>query len=148
MIFVTDLVNTGRAKPSDCFSSKLRQRENIKVSGEWGYTVWPVDCSVFWAVYAAGADSGKYGRKLPLSAAGYFRIPFVINTNQPEDLLFVSLIHKERNMQVCAALNSIIKAVKAQNLSFFFVKKIISMKFHGIAGGICFFETQVFFYGV
>nr|WP_249477291.1 hypothetical protein [Escherichia coli] len=118
------------------------------MSGEGGYTVWPVDCSVFWAVYAAGADSGKYGRKLPLSAAGYFRIPFVINTNQPEDLLFVSLIHKERNMQVCAALNSIIKAVKAQNLSFFFVKKIISMKFHGIAGGICFFETQVFFYGV
>ena len=71
------------------------------------------------AVHAAGADTGKNGRKLPLRAAGYFRIPFVINTYKPEDQLFVSRIQKERNTQVSAALNSIVKIIKAQNFSFF-----------------------------
>ncbi|MCO5014944.1 hypothetical protein M1V57_28410, partial [Escherichia coli] len=37
---------------------------------------------------------------LPLRAAGYFRIPFVINTYKPEDQLFVSGIHKGGNIQV------------------------------------------------
>ncbi|END1289372.1 hypothetical protein ACENYM_004519, partial [Shigella sonnei] len=32
---------------------------------------------------------------------------------------FVSGIHKERNIQVCATLNGIVKIIKAQNLSFF-----------------------------
>ncbi|WP_276357562.1 hypothetical protein [Escherichia coli] len=63
-----------------------------------------------------------------------FRIPFVIDTNKPEDQLFVSSIQKERNTQVSAALNGIVKIIKAQNFSVFFVKKIIRMKFHNIAG--------------
>ncbi|BHI70914.1 hypothetical protein JNE17039_44640 (plasmid) [Escherichia coli] len=67
------------------------------------------------AVHAAGADTGKNGRKLPLRAAGDFRIPFVINTYKPEDLRFVSRIHKERNIKVCAVLNCIVKTIKAQN---------------------------------
>ncbi|EIS4881293.1 hypothetical protein LZX86_004208 [Escherichia coli] len=57
------------------------------------------------------ADTGKNSRKLPLRAAGNFRITFVINTNKPEDQLFVSGIYKERNIQVCAALYDIIKGV-------------------------------------
>ncbi|WP_205715523.1 hypothetical protein, partial [Escherichia coli] len=44
------------------------------------------------------SDTGKNGRKLSLRAAGYFRIPFVINTYKPEDQLFVSDIHKEGNI--------------------------------------------------
>ncbi|ENA06463.1 putative iS91 orf [Escherichia coli P0304816.1] len=79
--------------------------------------------AAFRTVHTAGADTGKNVRKLPLRAAGYFRIPFVINTYKPEDQLFVSLIHKERNIQVCAAFNGIVKTIKAQNFSVFFVKK-------------------------
>ncbi|EPX0905597.1 hypothetical protein ACWU7N_004687, partial [Escherichia coli] len=63
------------------------------------------------AVHTAGADTGKNGRKFPLRAAGDFRIPFVINTYKPEDQLFVSRIHKERNIQVCAAFNGIVKTI-------------------------------------
>ncbi|EFB9821975.1 hypothetical protein AB0807_004005 [Escherichia coli] len=70
-------------------------------------------------VHAAGADTGKNGCKLPLRAAGNFRIPFVINTNKPEDPLFVSHIHKERNTQVSTALNGIVKIIKAQNFCVF-----------------------------
>ncbi|EAW8720015.1 TPA: hypothetical protein N3D26_004697 [Salmonella enterica subsp. enterica serovar Bredeney] len=80
----------------------------------------------------------------PLRAVGYFRVPFVINTDKPEDQLFVSRIHKERNIQVCAVLNGIIKIIKAQNFCFFFVKKIISRH----SGEVCFFEERVFVYGV
>ncbi|HAH7673330.1 TPA: hypothetical protein ACQ7XS_004383 [Escherichia coli] len=58
----------------------------------------------------------------------------VINTNKPEDQLFVSCIHKERNIQVCATLNGIVKIIKAQNLCVFFVKKVIFVKLHDIAG--------------
>ncbi|ADA73363.1 TPA: hypothetical protein ACYEQ8_004753 [Escherichia coli] len=86
------------------------------------------------AVHTAGADTGKNGRKFPLRAAGDFRIPFVINTYKPEDQLFVSRIHKERNIQVCAAFNGIVKTIKAQNFCVFFVKKIIFVKLHDIAG--------------
>ncbi|MFP1498205.1 hypothetical protein ACLB1Q_36695 [Escherichia coli] len=64
---------------------------------------------------SAGADTGSNGRKHPLRTAGNFRIAFVINTNKPEDHLFVSHIHKERNIQVCAALNGIVKIIKVQN---------------------------------
>ncbi|EFA7396625.1 hypothetical protein ACRB7M_003478 [Escherichia coli] len=83
-------------------------------------------------VHAAGADTGKNGCKLPLRAAGYFRIPFVINTNKPEDQLFVSRIHKERNTQVSAALNGIVKTIKAQNFCVFFVKEVIVVNFGDI----------------
>ncbi|KXK77260.1 transposase [Escherichia coli] len=86
------------------------------------------------AVHAAGADTGKNGRKLPLCTAGYFRIPFVINTYKPEDQLFVSGIHKEGNIQVCAALNGIVKIIKAQSFCVFFVKEVIVVKLHDIAG--------------
>ena len=41
---------------------------------------------------------------------------------------------KERNTQVSAALNGIVKIIIVQNFSVFFVKKIIRMKFHSIAG--------------
>ncbi|EFF9187524.1 hypothetical protein BKZ62_005308 [Escherichia coli] len=80
------------------------------------------------AVHAAGADTGKNGRKLPLRAAGYFRIPFVINTYKPEDQLFVSGIHKEGNIQVCAALNGIVKIIKAQSFCVFFVKEVCGLE--------------------
>ncbi|WP_213046469.1 hypothetical protein, partial [Escherichia coli] len=44
-------------------------------------------------------------------------------------------LHPERTeSQVSAALNGIVKIIKAQNFSVFFVKKIIRMKFHNIAG--------------
>ena len=99
-----------------------------------GDSVRPVNRATLRAVHAAGADTGKNGRKLPLRVTGDFRIPFVINTYKPEDQLFVSGIHKEGNIQVCAALNGIVKIIKAQNFSVFFVKKIIRMKFHNIAG--------------
>ncbi|MCW7199827.1 hypothetical protein OHD55_30020 [Escherichia coli] len=75
-------------------------------------------------------------------------MPFVINTYKPEDQLFVSGIHKERNIQVCATLNSIVKIIEAQNLYFFFVKKIIFVKFLQHSGEVCFFEVRVFVYGV
>ena len=39
-----------------------------------------------------------------------------------------------RTGTVSAALNGIVKIIKAQNFSVFFVKKIIRMKFHNIAG--------------
>ncbi|EFZ2364521.1 hypothetical protein ABM912_004513, partial [Shigella dysenteriae] len=84
-----------------------------------GDSVRPVNRATLRAVHTAGADTGKNGRKFPLRAAGDFRIPFVINTYKPEDQLFVSGIHKERNIQVCATLNGIVKIIKAQNLSFF-----------------------------
>lgn len=45
-------------------------------------------------------------------------------------------IHKERNTLACAALNSIVRIIKAQNCCFFFVKKIIFVKFYNIAGGL------------
>ncbi len=93
-----------------------------------------MNCAAFRAVHTTGTDTGKNGCKLPLRTAGYFRIPFVIDTNKPEDQLFVSCIQKERNTQVSAALNGIVKIIKAQNFSVFFVKKIIRMKFHNIAG--------------
>ncbi|EHL2401663.1 hypothetical protein KDF39_005600, partial [Escherichia coli] len=51
-------------------------------------------------------------------------IPFVINTYKPEDQLFVSGIHKEGNIQVCAALNGIVKIIKAQSFCVFFVKEV------------------------
>ena len=86
------------------------------------------------AVHTTGTDTGKNGCKLPLRTAGYFRIPFVIDTNKPEDQLFVSRIHKERNIQVCSAFNGIVKTIKAQNFCVFFVKKIIFVKLHDIAG--------------
>ncbi|EEY8066773.1 hypothetical protein E9P57_004665, partial [Escherichia coli] len=70
----------------------------------------------------------------PALCTGYFRIPFVINTNKPEDQLFVSGIHKERNIQVCAALNGIVKTIKAQNFCVFFVKEVIVVTLHDIAG--------------
>ncbi|MBN6692645.1 hypothetical protein JR888_24640, partial [Escherichia coli] len=57
-----------------------------------------------------------------------------LSLNKPEDQLFVSCIQKERNTQVSAALNGIVKIIKVQNFSVFFVKKIIRMKFHNIAG--------------
>ncbi|HBA7781999.1 hypothetical protein R9Q10_00220 [Escherichia coli] len=79
----------------------------------------PVNRITFRAVHASGADTGNNGRKLPLRASGYFWISFVINTYKPEDQLFVSRIHKERNIQVCTALNSIVKIIKVQNLSVF-----------------------------
>lgn len=81
----------------------------------------------------AGADTGKNGCKLPLRATGDFRVPFVINTYKPEDQLFVSRIHKEGNIQVCAALNGIVKTIKAQNFCVFFVKEVIVVKLHEIA---------------
>ncbi|WP_199898177.1 hypothetical protein [Escherichia coli] len=122
------------------------------------------------AVHAAGADTGKNGRKLPLRAAGYFRIPFVINTYKPEDQLFVSGIHKEgniqvcaalngssklskcfrhpqrRNIQVCAALNGIVKIIKE-------LLRLLRQRSHRReasrhSGEVCFFEGQVFVYGV
>ncbi|ENE3051176.1 hypothetical protein ABNA94_005456, partial [Escherichia coli] len=43
-------------------------------------------------------------------------------------------IHKEGNIQVCAALNGIVKTIKAQNFSVFFVKEVIVVKRHDIAG--------------
>ncbi|MXD32747.1 hypothetical protein FQZ81_22635 [Escherichia coli] len=86
------------------------------------------------AVHTAGADTGKNGRKLPLCTTGYFRISFVINTYKPEDQLFVSGIHKERNIQVCTVLNGIVKTIKAQNFCVFFVKEVIFVKLHDIAG--------------
>ncbi|EPU2761164.1 hypothetical protein ACVVDA_004718, partial [Shigella sonnei] len=79
----------------------------------------PVNRTAFRAIHAVGADTGRNCRKFPLHAAGNFRIPFVINTYKPEDQFFVSGIHKERNIQVCATLNGIVKIIKAQNLSFF-----------------------------
>ncbi|EOO9426654.1 hypothetical protein KUS54_RS25790, partial [Escherichia coli] len=99
-----------------------------------GYTIRLVNGATLRAVDAAGADSGKNGRKLPLCTASDFRIPFVINTNKPEDQLFVSRIQKEWNIQVCAALNGIVKIIKVQNVCFFFVKKVIFVKFYDIAG--------------
>lgn len=51
----------------------------------------------------AGADTGMNGRNLPLRAAGYFWIPFVINAYKPEDQFLGSGIHKEGICQVCAA---------------------------------------------
>ncbi|EOQ8126059.1 hypothetical protein K7695_RS26675, partial [Escherichia coli] len=81
---------------------------NGEASEGRGNSVRPVNRATLRAVHAAGADTGKNGRKLPLRAAGYFRIPFVINTYKPEDQLFVSDIHKEGNIQVCAALNGIV----------------------------------------
>ncbi|EBV1256923.1 transposase [Salmonella enterica subsp. enterica serovar Corvallis] len=99
------------------------------------------------AVHAAGADAGKNGRKLPLRAAGDFRIPFVINTYKPEDQFFVSRIHKERNIQVCAALNGIVKIIKTQNFCVFFVKKIIFVKRHDIAGKFASLRGGVTFTG-
>ena len=53
---------------------------------------------------------------------------------KPEDQLFVSRIHKERNIQVCAAFNGIVKTIKAQNFCVFFVKEVIVVKLHDIAG--------------
>ncbi|HBE5670834.1 hypothetical protein OU548_24190 [Escherichia coli] len=97
---------------------------------------------------AAGADTGKNGRKLPLRATGDFRMPFVINTYKPENQLFVSRIHKERNIQVRAALYGIVKIIKAQNLSFFFIKKSHRREASRHNGEVCFFEVQVFVYGV
>ncbi|HEB1798505.1 TPA: hypothetical protein RY505_003589 [Escherichia albertii] len=82
----------------------------------------------------AGADTGKNGRKFPLRTTGYFRITFVIDTNKPEDQLFVFRIHKEGNIQVSAALNGIVKIIKAQNFCVFFVKEVIVVKLHDIAG--------------
>ncbi|EFE6876519.1 hypothetical protein GDQ71_19915 [Escherichia coli] len=78
-----------------------------------------MNCAAFRAVHTTGTDTGKNGCKLPLRTAGYFRIPFVIDTNKPEDQLFVSCIQKERNTQVSAALNGIVKIIKAQNFSVF-----------------------------
>ncbi|EON3482473.1 hypothetical protein ACLLMF_004888 [Escherichia coli] len=92
-----------------------------------------MNCAALLAVHTVGADTRKNGRKLPLRAAGYFRIPFVINTYKSEDQLFVSRIHKEENIQVCAALNGIVKIIKAQNFSFF-VKKVIFVELYNIAG--------------
>ncbi|HDV1257996.1 TPA: hypothetical protein RHV46_003796 [Escherichia coli] len=80
-----------------------------------GDSVRPVNRAALRTVHTAGADTGKNGRKHPLRTAGNFRIAFVINTNKPEDHLFVSHIHKERNIQVCAALNGIVKIIKVQN---------------------------------
>ncbi|WP_159093548.1 hypothetical protein, partial [Escherichia coli] len=48
--------------------------------------------------------------------------------------LFVSGIHKEGNIQVCAALNGIVKIIKAQSFCVFFVKEVIVVKLHDIAG--------------
>lgn len=55
-------------------------------------------------------------------------------TYKPEDQLFVSGIHKEGNIQVCAALNGIVKIIKAQSFCVFFVKEVIVVKLHDIAG--------------
>ncbi|END3664468.1 hypothetical protein ABL231_004918, partial [Escherichia coli] len=65
---------------------------------------------------------------------GDFRMPFVIDTYKPEDQLFVSRIHKEGNIKVCAVLNGIVKTIKAQNFCVFFVKEVIVVKLHDIAG--------------
>ncbi|WP_171548043.1 hypothetical protein, partial [Shigella sonnei] len=96
-----------------------KYRQNGEASEGRGDSVRPVNRATLRAVHTAGADTGKNGRKFPLHAAGNFRIPFVINTYKPEDQFFVSGIHKERNIQVCATLNGIVKIIKAQNLSFF-----------------------------
>ncbi|MDM5035235.1 hypothetical protein QT350_25055 (plasmid) [Escherichia coli] len=61
-------------------------------------------------------------RSVQRAISGY---PFVINTYKPEDQLFVSGIHKEGNIQVCAALNGIVKIIKAQSFCVFFVKELI-----------------------
>lgn len=70
-------------------------------------------------------------RSVQRAISGY---PSSSNTYKPEDQLFVSRIHKERNIQVCAAFNGIVKTIKAQNFCVFFVKKIIFVKLHDIAG--------------
>ncbi|MBW6098362.1 hypothetical protein HT118_16840 [Escherichia coli] len=67
-------------------------------------------------------------------------------TNQKTSF-FVSGIHKGGNIQVCAALNGIVKIIKAQNFCVFFVKEVIVVKLHDIAREVCFFEGQVFVYG-
>ncbi|WP_159032754.1 hypothetical protein [Escherichia coli] len=54
-------------------------------------------------------------------------------TNQKTSF-FVSGIHKEGNIQVCAALNGIVKIIKAQSFCVFFVKEVIVVKLHDIAG--------------
>ncbi len=41
---------------------------------------------------------------------------------------------KEGNIQVCAALNGIVKIIKAQSFCVFFVKEVIVVKLHDIAG--------------
>ncbi|EFC5900610.1 hypothetical protein H5U53_24255 [Escherichia coli] len=66
-------------------------------------------------------------------------------TNQKTSFLG---IHKEGNIQVCAALNGIVKIIKAQSFCVFFVKEVIVVKLHDIAGKFASFEGQVFVYGV
>ena len=104
------------------FSPAEKYRQNRDASEGRGYTIRPVNRTALRAVYAAGADTWEWSRT-PLCTACYFRIVLVINTNEPEDPLFVSCTHKKRNIQVCAALNGIIKIIKAQNLCVFFDKK-------------------------
>ncbi|HAV9068933.1 TPA: hypothetical protein JLE79_004148 [Escherichia coli] len=101
-----------------------------------------MNCAALLAVHTVGADTRKNGRKLPLRAAGYFRISFVINTYKSEDQLFVSRIHKEGNIQVCAALNGIVKIIQLLR------QKIIFVELHNIAGEFASFEVQFFVYGV
>lgn len=108
--------------------------QNGEASEGRGHAIRPVNCATFRAVHTTGADTGKNGRKFPFRATGNFWILLVINTNKPEDQLFASGIHKERNIPVCAALNGIVKIIKAQNLGFFFIKKVIFLKFHNIPG--------------
>ncbi|EOJ6138876.1 hypothetical protein ACKD5B_004552, partial [Shigella sonnei] len=96
-----------------------KYRQNGEASERRNNAIRPVNRTAFRAIHAVGADTGRNCRKFPLRAAGNFRIPFVINTYKPEDQFFVSGIHKERNIQVCATLNGIVKIIKAQNLSFF-----------------------------
>lgn len=92
VIFVTDSITTRRTAPSGCFSSQLSQRlPCCKMSAKRGSirrrgnSIRPVNSAAFLAVHTAGADTGKNGRKLSFRTAGYFRIPFVIDTNKPEE---------------------------------------------------------------
>ncbi|ENU4631067.1 hypothetical protein ACMS8A_004241 [Escherichia coli O28ac,42:H7] len=71
--------------------------------------------------------------QIPAPCSGQFPDTLRHQHDKPEEQFFVSGIHKERNIQVCATLNGIVKIIKAQNLSFFFVKKIIFVKFYDIA---------------
>ncbi|MCW0137746.1 hypothetical protein OIU92_31665 [Escherichia coli] len=82
-----------------------------------------MNCAAFLAVHTTGTDTGKNGCKLPPVQRAISGYPSSSTSNKPEDQLFVSCIQKERNTQVSAALNGIVKIIKAQNFSVFFVKK-------------------------
>nr|ADZ45184.1 truncated IS91 orf [Escherichia coli] len=67
-------------------------------------------------------------------------------TNQKTSFLFPAST-KNGIFQVCATLNSIVKIIEAQNLYFFFVKKIIFVKFYNIAGKFASLRCEFSFTG-